>query len=66
MIAGDSLVLLRETREGAAILVLGVRVIELFLLARHGIILAHVHRLLDVSHFAVTLLISGELVGVNH
>ena len=51
----------------SAHILLLVLVIELLLsLAWHWVILAHVHGLLGMSHFAVLLLIARKLVRVNH
>ncbi len=50
----------------ASIHVLGVRVIELFLLVSKGLILTHVHRLATLRHLAVLLLVTRKLVWVDH
>ena len=63
---GESLVGLRETSVGTALHVGLVGVVELLLLASHGVVLAHVHLLLTLCHFAVLLFIARQLIGVDH
>ena len=53
-----ALVVLGEASVRATTHVLRVRVIELLLLVKLRLVLAHVHRLLRVSHLAVLLLIA--------
>ena len=48
------------------ILLLPVWIIELLLLAWHGVVLAHVHRLLHVCHLAALHLMTRQLVWVDH